>query len=1136
MNWLYKMINGNNLSGPNLMISYNNAKLAQSSMNTESLTTLTDLLIGASSYATDQSYDDPTSYLYDSYGDPLLNTPPTTLDSEASDRSSVASLLGDSVPKVEFPPLKRSPLKSPSTPVKCPPLSQPQQPLPTLYHKHFPTIPLSEEDSDEEFKGSSPPSIMLPDDSLTISNPAPLSPIPTLSPQHSPSPSPSLSPSRSPNRAAPEYKKPPEPPSKVNPSSAAQDMSQSSSDEVESESSGSESDSSTDTPSAPVQASTSPLTTTPAVKEELPTWNLKNFITPSAQAAQDVESKDQDQDSSDARPPVLMSHTQLLSSMSDSDHPPAPAPSVPQKRTIGRPKRVKRPMKPISASKVPSASSSEDEPPPRPPRTPSNPPPLDSSSSSHSEDELFIRKNAISPRLTAHAEPKVRKPKSPLDIPGKKKRGRKRERLTKPPDSGSESEEERDERPRKRPGRPSLRTRPSIHRSDTDEMESWRMRHKSDSESRKPAGFRSSTDSLVKKPTSFRSSTDSLAKKPPSYRSGSDSHVKKPSYRSSSEESIKIEQSPSPPKLDVESVPKQDKKKNDTLRKLWGGKGGGKGGKDKGGKGKAKAGGVIIIEQRSPAVSERIPSPVDMKPSVEPPPIQYPPHGKLSLMCSISLSKLSYIPSKSRSEEMRIKTELADTRQSEKEEEKGKGGTKTAQSLPSDSKVKSSSKHKKSSGATSTSKRKRRMSLESLSSVEDGLLVKAENGDSHDSMPPLILPCHVTPLSMGSPGTTCVITPPPPELRKQVLTRTSNEEYCDNAAATGASAAKKKKKLGEEPVRYSSRSENDTLCTNHEREATHSDWSNSSNPSHPANSNTNTNVTTSKVYFSYFENNNGHHEEGELSDGDDKDQYLSEAKRLKHGADRETDITAQGMKYLEAVLFFLLTGNAMESESVTEKAAYTMYRDTLSLIKYISSKFRSQQNTTPQGSIQSKLAVLSLRCQALLHLKLFKLKKHEAKDNQRVITEFLSKANPPTPMEVVCGGVLAAGQGTPSPMSPTPSPASSVGSQSSGYSSGELKGQPPIQGTPGSSSGVTSGPCIAVPVSVYSAVQKQSYNFNCLMSSHELWDQADSMVYKDKHKQFFIMCDQYCGPLTLHSSLNDLVRYVRFGIQKLKEL
>lgn len=40
------------------------------------------------------------------------------------------------------------------------------------------------------------------------------------------------------------------------------------------------------------------------------------------------------------------------------------------------------------------------------------------------------------------------------------------------------------------------------------------------------------------------------------------------------------------------------------------------------------------------------------------------------------------------------------------------------------------------------------------------------------------------------------------------------------------------------------------------------------------------------------------------------------------------------MLYLEAVLYFLLTGHAMEDDPATEKAAYTMYRDTLSLIKY----------------------------------------------------------------------------------------------------------------------------------------------------------------------------------------------------------
>ena len=62
-------------------------------------------------------------------------------------------------------------------------------------------------------------------------------------------------------------------------------------------------------------------------------------------------------------------------------------------------------------------------------------------------------------------------------------------------------------------------------------------------------------------------------------------------------------------------------------------------------------------------------------------------------------------------------------------------------------------------------------------------------------------------------------------------------------------------------------------------------------------------------------------------------QYLSDATRLKHLADKETDTTKQCMLYLEAVLFFLLTGNAMELTRVTENACFTMYKDTLSLIR-----------------------------------------------------------------------------------------------------------------------------------------------------------------------------------------------------------
>lgn len=334
---------------------------------------------------------------------------------------------------------------------------------------------------------------------------------------------------------------------------------------------------------------------------------------------QDVDSKDEPE--KDDKPPVLIAHTQLLSSMSDSDHPPAP-PCL-QKR--GRPKRVKR-----TVSQVPSASSSDEAPSPprRPPRTPPAPA---SSSPSHSEDEMFVRRNSISPRLSAHAELK-RRPPPAVDLPGKKKRGRKRQ--SKPPEY-SDSEEEEETRPSFSKARP----RPSVTLSESGDT--WK-RNKSDSESSVDRG-------IVKKPMT--------------------------SYRSSSEDSVKIEDSP--PKLDVESVPKQDKKKSDTLRAIWVGKGGGK---DKGGKGKA-GGGVIIVEQRSPAptctpaISERVPSPADIKPTPTPthiPTIEYTPGGRPILMCSISLSKLPHIPSpsKSRSEEMRIKTELADTRQDDKMDSK----------------------------------------------------------------------------------------------------------------------------------------------------------------------------------------------------------------------------------------------------------------------------------------------------------------------------------------------------------------------------------------------------------------------------------------------------------------------------------
>lgn len=89
---------------------------------------------------------------------------------------------------------------------------------------------------------------------------------------------------------------------------------------------------------------------------------------------------------------------------------------------------------------------------------------------------------------------------------------------------------------------------------------------------------------------------------------------------------------------------------------------------------------------------------------------------------------------------------------------------------------------------------------------------------------------------------------------------------------------------------------------------------------------------------------------------------------------------------------------------------------------------------------------------------------------------------------------------------------------------------------------------------VHQAYQRQGVFFNYLMSCHDLWEQADILVAKGNHTgklnslmtfrqlnltrftfiDFFIELDHENGPITLHSSLNNVVKYVQAGIQKLR--
>ena len=208
------------------------------------------------------------------------------------------------------------------------------------------------------------------------------------------------------------------------------------------------------------------------------------------------------------------------------------------------------------------------------------------------------------------------------------------------------------------------------------------------------------------------------------------------------------------------------------------------------------------------------------------------------------------------------------------------------------------------------------------------------------------------------------------------------------------------------------------------------------------------------------------------------DDYLSAAKRLKHAADRETDRTVQACKYLEAVLYFILTGNSMEQRNSTNEAekVFLMYKETLNLIRQITNKFSKSRSphSADIPTTDHKLTTLSYRCQSLLYLKLSRIKSKEIRDNNKTIQ-----------------------------------------SQSSDLNS--------------------SGTNVTIASSLLTAFQRQLFLLQQYHTAHDLWQQADHLIEKHPScKAFFFALDKECGSLSLNSSFDQLVHYVRTGLQILK--
>lgn len=248
--------------------------------------------------------------------------------------------------------------------------------------------------------------------------------------------------------------------------------------------------------------------------------------------------------------------------------------------------------------------------------------------------------------------------------------------------------------------------------------------------------------------------------------------------------------------------------------------------------------------------------------------------------------------------------------------------------------------------------------------------------------------------------------------------------------------------------------------------------------------------------------------------------YMEEAKKMKHQADKQPDAVLQAMQYLEAVLLFILTACHKEKNNKDAESIFRLYKETLHFSYFVSNTIQKLQNSCSTfGSIDYKLLILTLRCQSLLCLKLYYLRRNEVKEHQKGVNDFmkqstsyrLSSHSSPLPASnssfsrnmsqpSPCQPRLGTAGGVPSPHSPTPSPAGSVNSQSSGYSSSEMNS---YHSRPQSSLQSSYAPAVvSVPQNVFDMMKRQHTHLNNLHNCHELWEQADMYMTRSHSKEF----------------------------------
>lgn len=235
--------------------------------------------------------------------------------------------------------------------------------------------------------------------------------------------------------------------------------------------------------------------------------------------------------------------------------------------------------------------------------------------------------------------------------------------------------------------------------------------------------------------------------------------------------------------------------------------------------------------------------------------------------------------------------------------------------------------------------------------------------------------------------------------------------------------------------------------------------------------------------------------------------YIKEAQKLKHKADAESDKMNKAFNYLEAAMYFVESGIAMEKDPQISTSSHTMFAETVELLKFVLKFKNSVDPSTPPK--EKDFLALGLKCQSLLQMAMFRHKQKTALKYSKTLTDHFNISSQKTPDP---SASASKSSNTPSPAPNLPSPANVS-----------------------TSSGSVVDP-VSSAVAVPQAIEQVAFTYvsitTLFLSAQDIWEQAEELALKGSG--LLKELDTVMGPLSLASSMSSMVRYTRQGVHWLR--